>query len=271
MASSSVQYTKSLSIKVCEVEFVALCIGKYNGLPNIPEFSPGQGPEVFKGQVMHSMDFSSMANEDAAKLIKSKRVTVIGSQKSAYDITAECASANGIEQPCTMIQRTAHWLLPHANIWGISLGYLYFNRSSELLVHKPGESFFLGLVAALFSPLIGMLPQHFYDKVEEGSIILKRSQGFRFCKEGLIIDGESKPLETDVVILATGFKGDQKLRNIFKSPIFQNLITPSATSSVPLYRKILHARIPQVVIIGFAEGLSNLYGFEMRCKWLAAF
>lgn len=303
-----VQDTKSLSTQVCEVEFVVLCIGKYSGVPNIPEFPPGQGPEVFKGQVVHSMDFSSMANEDAAQLIKSKRIAVIGSQKSAFDIAAECASANGIKKPCTMVQRTPHWFLPDFNIWGISLAFLYFNRFSELLVHKPGESFFLSLVATLFSPLrwaiskfvesnlrwrlpldklglvpnhsflqgfsscqIGMLPQHFYDRVEEGSIIIKRTEGFKFCKEGLIIDGDSKPTETDLVILATGFRGDQKLRNIFKSPVFQNFITPLSTPLVPLYRQILHARIPQVAIIGFAEGLSNLSAFEIRSQWLASF
>ncbi|KAK4257478.1 hypothetical protein QN277_007059 [Acacia crassicarpa] len=301
-----VQDTKTLSTEVCEVEFVVLCIGKYSGLPKMPEFPTGEGPEVFKGQVMHSMEFSSMANEEAAELIKSKRVTVVGSMKSAYDIAAECASANGRKKPCTMVQRTAHWFLPDFNIWGINLAFLYFNRFSELLIHKPGESFFFSLVATLFSPLRwaiskfvelnlrwrmpldkfgmvpnhsflkefsscqigGMLPENFYDKVEKGSIIIKRSQDFiKFCKEGLIIDGESKPLETDLVIFATGFKGDQKLRYIFKSPIFQNLIP----STVPLYRQIIHARIPQVAIIGFAEGMSNLLSFELRCKWLASF
>lgn len=82
---------------------------------------------------------------------------------------------------------------------------------------------------------IGMLPKNFYDKVENGSIILKRSRSFGFVEEGIILE-EDELIRTDLVILATGYKGDQKLVNIFESPIFQKYIARSPTSTVPLYR-----------------------------------
>ncbi|KAG5006572.1 putative flavin-containing monooxygenase 1 [Glycine soja] len=304
----AVQHTKNLSIEMHEAEFVVLCIGKYSGFPNIPEFPPGKGPEVFNGKVMHSMDYSNLDNETAAELIKGKRVTIIGSQKSGLDLAAECANANGVKHPCTVIQRTAHWFLPDFNFWGVIAGFLYFNRFAELLVHKPGESFLFGLVATLLSPWrwgisklvettlkwklplkkYGMVPNHsflqdlstclfavypdnFFDKLKEGSIIMKGSQNFSFCREGVIIDGEAKPLESDIVFFATGYKGDQKIKNIFKSPLFQKYIIGQATSTVPLYRQIIHPQIPQLAIIGYAESPSNIFASEMKSLWLSHF
>lgn len=116
-----------------------------------------------------------------------------------------------------------------------------------------------------------MLPDNFYDRVEQGSIILKKSPNFCFSKEGLIIEGESRPLETDIVILATGFRGDQKLKNMFKSPVLKNRIVGSPGPTAPLYWQIIHPRIPQLAVIGYAESLSNMFSSEIRCQWLAHF
>ncbi|CAJ2657085.1 unnamed protein product [Trifolium pratense] len=304
----TIEDTKNFRTEVHKAEFVILCIGKFSGLSNIPEFPFGKGPEVFKGKVMHSMDYAALDNKTAAELIKNKRVTVIGSRKSAHDLATECAVKNGVTHPCTMILRNVHWFIPNFKIWGFNLAFLYFNRFSELFVHKPGEHFLLSLLATLLSPLrwgmsklvetylkwnlplkkygllpnhsfhqdmykcsFGVLPELFYDKVKEGSLVIKKSQNFSFSKEGLIIDGETKPLETDVVIFATGFNGNQKLRNIFKSPIFQNYINGSTNANVPLYRQIIHPRIPQLAIIGYGQALSHIYSNEIKCQWLAQF
>ncbi|XP_038901456.1 probable flavin-containing monooxygenase 1 [Benincasa hispida] len=290
------------------VDFVVLCIGRFSDVPNIPEYPPNGGPEAFKaGKVLHSLEFSAMDFDTASNLIKDKQVTIVGFMKSGIDLAMECANANGPKKPCTVLHRTKHWSIIDYYAWGIPLAFLYMNRFSELLIHKPGEGFLLYLIALLLSPirwlfskivetyltkklglakygmiptqsflqdisscLFAIMPENFYDKVEDGSIILKKSQGFRFCEEGIMIEGETEPIRSDLVILATGFKGDQKLKEIFASCTFRDYMT-FHDLAVPMYRQCIHPRIPQLAVIGFSESASNLYTSEIRCRWLAEF
>ncbi|KAL7205640.1 hypothetical protein ACSBR2_018547 [Camellia fascicularis] len=261
--SVTVQDTQSSSTEVHQFDFVILCVGRFSGIPNIPEFPEGKGPEVFDGKVIHSMEYATMDFEAAKQLIRGKRVTVVGFQKHALDIAMECSLQNGVENPCTVLYRNEHWNVPDYNPWGVSLAYFYFNRFSELLVHKPGEGFFLSLLATLLSPL------GFYDAVEKGSIILKKAPSFGFCKQGILVDGEVEPLKTDMVTLATGFRGLDKLKDIFVSQTFQEQLVGSPHKTVSLYRECIHPKIPQLAIIGFSESISNLHTSEMRCRWLA--
>ncbi|KAK0581429.1 hypothetical protein LWI29_013727 [Acer saccharum] len=306
-----VDNTENNSTKVHKVDFVILCMGRYCDVPNIPEFPPKKGPEAFHGKVIHSMDYAAMDYESAANFVKGKQVIVVGFHKSALDIAMECSEANGLKNPCTVLYRTEQWNVPANLPWGLPLTCLIcLNRFSELLVHKPGEGFLLSLLATMLSPLrwtiskfvesqinkmhrlakYGMVPKHdfsqqisscllaatvpkkFYDKVEEGSIILKKSQSFSFCEEGILVDGEptsTTPVKTDVVILATGFRGDQKLRDIFVSQVFQDYKQGSSDETFPLYREIVHPRIPQLAVSGFSDSFSNLHTSEMKCRWLA--
>ncbi|XP_034228404.1 probable flavin-containing monooxygenase 1 isoform X3 [Prunus dulcis] len=298
----------SISTEIHLVDFVILCLGRFSDVPNIPDFHPNKGPEAFHGEVIHSMNYADMDYVSAANLVKGKQVTVVGFQKFAMDIAMECSNANGVELPCTVIYKTEHWNLPDYLPWGLPLAYLYFSRFSELLVHKPGEDLLLSLLATILSPLrwafskfveshvnkklglakYGMVPKHsflqeisscmiatvpekFFDRVQEGSIILKKSPSstFSFCQEGILVGGESSPVKTDLVIMATGFRGEKKLKDIFVSPTLQDRIVGSPETILPLYRECIHGRIPQLAVIGFSESISNLFTSEMRCRWLS--
>ncbi|KAF3641374.1 hypothetical protein T459_33549 [Capsicum annuum] len=111
------------------------------------------------------------------------------------------------------------------------------------------------------------VPEGFYDRVEEGSIkLIKKAENFGFSKEGIVFEGQAEPVKFDLVILATGFKGIDKLKHIFESPNYQEFIAGSDDSTtVPLYRECIHPLIPQLAIIGFSESLSNLFTSEIRC------
>lgn len=91
----------------------------------------------------------------------------------------------------------------------------------------------------IFSCKAVLLPDKFYDKVEEGSIILKKMKDLSFCRNGLNLDNQQLPVESDLVIFATGYKSDQKLKNIFTSITFQKRLSDSFNSTIPLYR-LLH-------------------------------
>lgn len=83
-------------LKVHEMDFVILCIGKFSSLPNIPQFSTRS---LFEGEVLHSMNYAAMDKFQASKFTENKRVTVVGFQKSALDTAAEIAKNNGIYLP----------------------------------------------------------------------------------------------------------------------------------------------------------------------------
>ncbi|KAM0836481.1 hypothetical protein ACQ4PT_062296 [Festuca glaucescens] len=292
-----------------EFDFLILCIGRFSGVPNIPSSFPANGgPEAFRGQVLHSMGLSSMVDADAAALFKGKRVAVVGAGKTAFEIAAECAEANGTERPCTMVCRNPQWLLHRPDVWGkVSIGYLYMNRFAELMVTKPGAGAASRLLAALLAPLawaisaatgawyrreipmrkygmepghgfarcvssclISMLPDGFYDRVKEGSVVFQRSKSFSFYEDGLVLDGGNKRVvPADVVILATGFRGDKKLRDMFASQRVKGIIAGAPNTATPLYRECVHPRVAQMAVLGYAEGLNNIYAAEMAAKWVA--
>ena len=71
-----------------------ICTGKYGDVPRMPAYPYKGGPEVFKGKVMHTLDYCKLDKESTDKLMRGKKVVIIGYKKSAIDMAMECAEAN---------------------------------------------------------------------------------------------------------------------------------------------------------------------------------
>ncbi|EEC80194.1 hypothetical protein OsI_22074 [Oryza sativa Indica Group] len=147
---------------------------------------------------------------------------------------------------------------------------MYYKRHTPMQRHGmvPGYSFSQSILACR----LGILPKRFYDRVDDGSIVLRRCDpSFSFCAGGLVLDVATGDhiVDADVVILATGFQADRQLRDIFVSPWFSKIVAESSDATVPLYRRCVHPRIPQMAIIVYAESAANIYPYEMMAKWVA--
>ncbi|CAL1372949.1 unnamed protein product [Linum trigynum] len=263
-----------------EADFVILCVGKYSGVPNIPDFPPGKGPEAFKGKVIHSTLYSGLEAGESEKLVKGKRVAVVGFRKHAMDIAMECSGINGKGNPCRVLYRTERWSFPD---WFPPFPCLYLSRFSELLIHKPGEGLLLSLLATILSPIRWGISKFVEREIKRKHPLEKHGlvpkQSF-LQDEGIEFEGGDKdenhhqqqqppPLEADLVILATGFKGEKKLQDIFGSKRFREIIVGPPNATVPLYRQCIPPRIPQLAVLGHSESIANLYTSEMRSRWLA--
>ncbi|KAK9715620.1 hypothetical protein RND81_06G177600 [Saponaria officinalis] len=291
-------------IKRYTFELVVVCIGKYGDVPKMPTFAPKKGPEVFKGQVIHTLDYCKLNQEEASKLVKGKRVAIVGYKKSAIDLALECALANqGVDgKPCTMVIRTLHWTVPHYSIWGLPFYLFYSTRFSQFIHERPNESYFKALTSLLLSPMkrviskiiesyllwklpyekyglkpehpfhedyascqMAILPENFFSEADNGRIKFEKVTSWSFYENGLQFDN-TKKVEFDVVICATGYDGKKKLEAILPQP-FNNFLDYNGV--MPLYRSTINPMIPNMTFVGYIETVSNLQAAELRCKWLA--
>lgn len=301
----AVQTNQSQDVQWYSFEFVVVCIGKYGDIPKMPAFPRNKGPEIFQGQVLHSLDYSKLDQEGVTNLLKGKRVAVVGYKKSAIDVAAECAEANqGPEgQPCTMVIRTLHWTVPHYWVWGLPFSWFYSTRFSQFFHERPDQGMLRSLFCHLLSPIrqavskfiesylawklplrkyglkpdhpfeedyascqMAILPDNFFSEADKGNIMFKRASKWWFWNGGIQFEDDTK-LEADVVVLATGFDGKKKLKDILPEPFRSVIESPSGV--MPLYRSTIHPLIPNMAFVGYVESVANLHTAELRSKWLA--
>lgn len=288
-----------------QYDYVVMCCGCFSGLPNIPKFVPGKGPEVFGGTLMHSVDYSGLDAKGCHDLLHGKKVVVVGFQKTAIDVAMEAVGANKdphLPSP-TLLFRKTHWLVPRdQKIMGIHLKYLLLTRFMELFSPQPGltslhkmiqniipvrqmmnfmvESFLkakyplekYGLIPShsflddVSACILPQLPPSFFPLVEEGRIKLTKSATWHFTPGGVRLD-DGRQVDADAVILCTGYDGLSKLKALLPSQYGSKLSNNG--KSIYLYRGVVHPEIPSMAFLGFHEGLSSMQSSEMGARWLS--
>ncbi|PWA71707.1 hypothetical protein CTI12_AA278120 [Artemisia annua] len=301
----AVHNAKSNIIQWYAFEFMVMCSGKYGDIPIIPKFAMNKGPQVFKGKVMHTQDYSKLNVQESIQLVKGKKVVVVGYKKSALDLAVECVEANKGEdgKACTVVVRTPHWTLPHYSVWGLPFYVFYSNKFSQYFRERPNQGVFRDLVCNVFSPMrkaaskiiesyllyklplvkyglkpdhpfeedyvscqIAVLPDKFFHEADKGNITFKRASNWWFWEGGVEFDDNTK-LDADVVLLATGYDGKMKLKNLLPEQFRSFLEVPSGI--LPLYRGTIHPLIPNMAFIGYLESGTNIHISEIRLKWFA--
>ncbi|CAF2114623.1 unnamed protein product, partial [Brassica oleracea var. botrytis] len=69
-------------------EFVVVCTGKYGDVPRIPTFPAKKGPEIFKGKMMHSMDYCNFG-------FGSVQIVNVGTEKYPEKVWVSFGSGSG--------------------------------------------------------------------------------------------------------------------------------------------------------------------------------
>lgn len=113
----------------------------------------------------------------------------------------------------------------------------------------PDHSFFEGMVGCW----VELAPKDHYKNLEEGSILVEKSKTFSFCKEGVLVEGESTLVKSDIVIFGTGFNGDQNIKSMFTSKYFQSILSGSTSMTLSLYRS------SPIFIILFTSSISEKF------------
>jgi putative flavoprotein involved in K+ transport len=139
-----------------------------SGKPNIPSF---QGMDVFQGEQQHS---SQHPGPDA---YVGKRVVVIGSNNSAFDI---CGALYEHDADVTMVQRSSTHIVKSDTLMDIGLGDLYSERALEAgMTTEKADLVFASLPYRIMHefqiPLYEQMKerdQEFYDRLEKAGFWL---------------------------------------------------------------------------------------------------
>ncbi|CAM6107887.1 unnamed protein product [Calypogeia fissa] len=288
-------------------DYLVICCGRFGDVAKLPSFPSSQGPEVFKGQVLHSLDYSALDSKNTEALIRGKKVVVVGFGKTSLDVAVEVAEMNeGVDdvKPCTLLFRRAQWMFPkHRKAFGLfSFGYLWGNRISGYFVAQPGQGLVQRLLQFIFNPVklliwkllecylsftipvaqYGIVPEQPLFSDMSACVLPQLPQTLLgHLQAGRIVTTKAASWNfyPKGIRLADGTEMEANVvifctgydGNSKLKAIFPEDDTAALFETervLSLYRGIVHPRIPNVGFIGYLEGLSSVHSSEMAARWL---
>jgi dimethylaniline monooxygenase (N-oxide forming) len=266
-----------------DFDYVVMSNGVFS-MPYVPRFD---GQEDFAGSVHHS---SQIIDPEA---FTDRHVVVAGAGKSALD----CAAFIGNQAAsCTLVFRTAHWMLPRY-FGPLRVDRVMFTRLSELTlpayhratrverflrrVAAPLLSLLRHVLGAVSARLVGMprpmipdRPFHtaaenigigdaFYRALRTGAARALRARIVRYEGPNHVRLDTGEQLRADSVVFATGWRQDL------------TLLDPGLRQDVEregrfrLYRHILPPRERRLGFIGYASSANSPLTSEVAAHWLS--
>jgi len=225
--------------------------------------------------------------------LETKDVIVVGAGKSALD----CATwAARHARSCTLVFRTAHWMMPRY-FFGLVRGdrvimtrfselFLRYHRRGriEALLHGPGRPFlrlFWRGLSRILRLMLGMPPAlvpeqalpvgfenvgvggEFYKALRLATLVPKRAQIAAFTGPRTVQLSTGERLDADVVVCATGWRQgveflDADLRALVRTD-----------GCFRLYRHILPPLEQRLGFVGYASSTACQLTSEVAAHWLS--
>jgi len=272
-------------------DFVVVATGMYGGA--CPHMPAHLGKETFKGEVLHSFDFTR--REQAA----GKRVVVVGGGKSAVDCAV--AAVKGGASEVTLLFRKAHWPVPRKILDLIPFKFATYSRFGHALL--PTHHDVCALVwwlHALFTPikwLVWRLVELIFtwqfqlskemlptsrieidvftggqiltydarDMIRAGSLKVCKNSIETYTPNGVDLTRDGASIDCDMVVYGTGF---------VKSYAYLDAATQAKLhiqrDGLYLYRSMLPVEVPGLAFLGSeVSTFNNILTHGLQAAWLA--
>ncbi|KAI0218819.1 Dimethylaniline monooxygenase [N-oxide-forming] 5 [Lamellibrachia satsuma] len=248
-----------------EYDAVMICNG-HHWEPNRPRL---EGEDVFKGRVIHSLQYRDHRGYE------DKKVVVVGIGNTGGDIVIDLSR---IAKQVYMSTRRGAWIVKRIGGGGMPMDVIGMRRVIFDIMGRMPTRWLNSLTESFVNQsfdheLYGLRPKHRFheqhptvnddlpNRIACGTVIIKPNIA-RLTVAGVEFDDGSSEEDVDVVILATGYT--------FSFPFLDQSILKVKDNVVDLYRWMFPPNLehPTLVVIGRMQQLGSVFPIvEMQSRW----